>query len=527
VAVTNDAVYVASHVPADAGTRLAVARLAAANGIVAWTTPVALSGNVGDEVTGLAISGDTQVVLSARLHDGPTAPDFVVVAFDAASGEETWRVTLDGTASGIDDADGARALAVDGTGHVLATGILSSAASQDDLVVLKLRASDGQEVWRTSAEGSDGGSEDVRDIAVDASGDVVVAARLRNVSTSGDLTAIKFAGATGTLVWTRDIDGTQHGSDTAYNVAIDPQGHVAVAGRLRNGQQGDGYAVARLSGTSGGSWPCGNGVEDPGEECDDANPTAGDGCRTDCTSEACGDGRLDPQEECDDGNLLDDDCCSNACAQEPDGGACDDGDACTESDRCAGGGCVGATPVVCPSAGPCEIGRCDPESGNCLLEVLADGTGCDDGDQCTVADVCGDGACLGGPPPTCDDADPCTADACNATTGCVHPAVLGFDSVLCVFDRGTIGLACSDPLPRALAKRLQKTEALLDRAAGAQRPKAACGRLKRAGLVARKAQRVATRWRDRGRLPFDCGQAIVDQMSFLRARITALRADVC
>lgn len=55
----------------------------------------------------------------------------------------------------------------------------------------------------------------------------------------------------------------------------------------------------------------------------------------------------------------------------------------------------------------------------------------------------------------------------------------------------------------------------------------ACRALKRAARSARKAQRFATRWRDDGLLPFHCGQAIVDQMIFLRARILELRPGVC
>jgi cysteine-rich repeat protein len=58
---------------------------------------------------------------------------------------------------------------------------------------------------------------------------------------------------------------------------------------------------------------CGNGVLDPGEECDDGNPDVGDGCRPDCTEEVCGDGIVDPQEECDDGNSIPLDGCENDC----------------------------------------------------------------------------------------------------------------------------------------------------------------------------------------------------------------------
>jgi cysteine-rich repeat protein len=527
VAVAGDAVYVGSHIPVATGTRITIARLGAIDGAVAWSATLAGSGHTDDQLTAMVVSAGTRVVVSAQLFDGPTAPNFVVIALDAETGAEDWRVVLDGTATGLDDTDAAQALAVDGAGQIFATGTLSNTGTLDDLLLVKLRPSDGHELWRATAVGSNPGSEDARDVAVDANGDAVVAARLRNVGTNGDLAAVKFSGSTGAVVWQRSIDGPDSGSDTAFAVTVDPGGDVAVAGRLHNGNQGDGYGVAKLSGTSGGSLPCGNGTKDPGEACDDGNPTAGDGCRTDCTVEACGDGIHDPQEGCDDGNLADGDCCSSTCVLLADGSVCDDGNVCTEPDHCVDGICVGEAPVVCPSEGPCKLGVCDPDAGGCVLDVLADGTRCDDGDKCTIADRCGDGVCIGGPPPFCDDDDPCTTDMCETTVGCVHPAVTSWDSVLCVFERRVIPFECRNPLPQPLAKRLEKTELLLNVAAVQQRPRGACRTLKRAARKARKAQHFATRWRDSGLLPFHCGQAIVDQMIFLRARVLELRPSVC
>jgi len=66
---------------------------------------------------------------------------------------------------------------------------------------------------------------------------------------------------------------------------------------------------------------CGNGVVDPGEECDDGNLLDGDGCSANCTVEPpdpyCGDGKLDPGEECDDGNNVDGDGCDADCTFTP------------------------------------------------------------------------------------------------------------------------------------------------------------------------------------------------------------------
>ncbi len=102
---------------------------------------------------------------------------------------------------------------------------------------------------------------------------------------------------------------------------------------------------------------CGDGILDPGEECDDGNLIDGDGCSALCELEPfCGDGILDPGEACDDGNNADGDGCSATCMFEPfcgdgnldPGEQCDDGnnvdgDGCSASCEVEGGG-EGCTP---------------------------------------------------------------------------------------------------------------------------------------------------------------------------------------
>lgn len=89
--------------------------------------------------------------------------------------------------------------------------------------------------------------------------------------------------------------------------------------------------------TTGGPL-CGNGVAEPGEECDGADLAGAscvdygyvnpggvvclDGCVLEygfCQPE-CGNGTLEPDETCDDGNLVDGDGCSSTCL--PEGGTC-------------------------------------------------------------------------------------------------------------------------------------------------------------------------------------------------------------
>ena len=72
---------------------------------------------------------------------------------------------------------------------------------------------------------------------------------------------------------------------------------------------------------------------------------------------------------------------------------CDDGDACTVGDVCAGGLCKAGPVKACTDGNPCTSDAC--AVGACTNPPL-DGAPCDDGNACTSAEVCAAGACAGG-----------------------------------------------------------------------------------------------------------------------------------
>ena len=231
------------------------------------------------------------------------------------------------------------------------------------------------------------------------------------------------------------------------------------------------------SGTTGAPDPvCGDGVVDPGEQCDDgpnngpgkacnamcqAN-ACGDGdvgpdeqcddgadngdtnsCKLDCTNNVCGDGKVGPGEGCDDGNQVDDDECSNTCVPASCGDGvvapteqCDDGnadntDACTAA--CTNAACSDG--FVQPGVGEeCDAGVDNADNAACTTQckdnVCGDGAvfngpggaeACDDGVEngpgktCNAMcqlNVCGDGD--KGPSEECDDGNLVDGDGCSA-----------------------------------------------------------------------------------------------------------------
>ena len=161
---------------------------------------------------------------------------------------------------------------------------------------------------------------------------------------------------------------------------------------------------------------CGNGMIDPGEQCDDGNIAAGDCCSPSCQFESAG-------AACEDGNpCTANSTCDGAGACQVGGfttAACDDGNACTTGDRCDGtqAACVGGPAPDCDDGNVCTTDACDPTSGCVHTNNTAP---CDDGNACTGPDACGGGACQSGPAVGCDDGNSCTSDSCDPQLGCQH-----------------------------------------------------------------------------------------------------------
>ncbi|MCC6847906.1 MAG: DNRLRE domain-containing protein [Deltaproteobacteria bacterium] len=166
-------------------------------------------------------------------------------------------------------------------------------------------------------------------------------------------------------------------------------------------------------------------TEPDGTTCND-----GDGCTTadECTGGVCGG---DPVvctalSQCHEAGTCTAGVCSNPFKAS--GVGCDDGTLCTAPDECDGAGtCVGGNPVVCTPLSQChDAGTCNPGTGLCSNPPSPNGTGCDDADLCTQTDECdGAGACVGENPVVCTPVDQChAAGTCDSGTGvCSEPPV--------------------------------------------------------------------------------------------------------
>lgn len=103
----------------------------------------------------------------------------------------------------------------------------------------------------------------------------------------------------------------------------------------------------------------------------------------------------------------------------PKGTGCDDGQFCTVNDVCDNGTCTGGGQNTCGvKFSPCEAVICYEETKSCDVTPVNDGTPCDPSDLCQTNGVCKIGECVGKPKDcSFSPLNECNKVSCNPATG--------------------------------------------------------------------------------------------------------------
>jgi cysteine-rich repeat protein len=267
---------------------------------------------------------------------------------------------------------------------------------------------------------------------------------------------------------------------------------------------------------------CGDGVQDPGEGCDDHNTNDCDGCSRLCQPETCGNGVQECDEECDDFNTTSCDGCSATCHAEMCGNeVVDCGEECDLGDE---NGKPGTNCLECKNAPTCSAGS----PGACV--PCNDVFDCDPLGRCAGTD-CMDGICT---PDLidCTSDDPCEVGTCEAANGCVFTPLLSFDSVRCrLDDLDTVlgGDGITDKARANLGKLLAKAGEKVDAAETALDD----GKSKKVGKSLKKVRGAVVRFgkkvvklQPKQITDPDLGSALSDRATDALDRIESLRGDL-
>lgn len=209
-----------------------VARVLAwdAAGRLAWETTV--QSDDGDVVpAGIAVEGSGDVFVAATADAVDGGRSIVVRRLAAADGAEVWTQTIDGDVPGGDDVASGIALAADG--DLIVAGHVRVADGDNDVWVRRVSAADGSEIWTATHSGTPSGgfsTDSGGPVAVAADGEVYVLARIYVDFQTIEATLLRFDGEGGGVQWALppDIAGAEQ-TWFALDVVAQDDGSIVYA----------------------------------------------------------------------------------------------------------------------------------------------------------------------------------------------------------------------------------------------------------------------------------------------------------
>jgi hypothetical protein len=169
-----------------------------------------------------AITSDDEGNLYATLVRDPS--DYMVAKYDKA-GCLSWVLTYDGPGGGDDFV---KDIAVDAKGNVYVTGTSMGDDNNFDYATLKY-SRNGRRFWVQRYDGPGKGNDIANAIAVDASGNVYVTGTSLDHGSDYNFATLKYS-ADGRQIWVRHYTGPGNGIDMGEAVSVDKEGNVHVLG---------------------------------------------------------------------------------------------------------------------------------------------------------------------------------------------------------------------------------------------------------------------------------------------------------
>lgn len=237
-------VYVTGFVSASAATDYLTIKYDA-TGAPKWTAHYNGPASDYDAAARIAVDGSGNVYVTGSSYNASGNSDFATVKYDA-NGVQQWAARYNGPAN---NADGAIALAVDGSGNVYVAGNSYNASGNPDYLTLKYNSA-GVQQWEARYDGTGNDFDLLMALAVDGSGNVYVTGRSLNVDGNYDYATIKY-NAAGVQQWLAPYNGPDELEDYGAALAVDGSGNVYVTGTSEN--TGGGWNYATLKYNAGGA----------------------------------------------------------------------------------------------------------------------------------------------------------------------------------------------------------------------------------------------------------------------------------
>ncbi len=194
---------------------------------------------------------------------GATGKDLYLTKYthniSTGAAAQSWVRRMNGSASGDDEA---AAVAVDASGNVIVAGYVTTSTGRD-VYVAKYDSNGGDgtgtpgssnPIWEYTYNGTSNGRDMALSLALQGTSHVIVGGRAEGTGTGDDFFAAKLNSSDGTAVWANQNNRTSTLSDIPAKVAVGSDGTVVLAGISGSGNSANAWTVKLDSGSGALLW---------------------------------------------------------------------------------------------------------------------------------------------------------------------------------------------------------------------------------------------------------------------------------
>lgn len=204
------------------------------DGIVQWVQSYNSSSNNQDNTSDIKVDQYGNVFVTGSSYTTPDF-DFLTIKYNS-SGVYKWEKRFHG---GSGD-DFAFSMAIDGDSNIYVTGKGKGIGTNFDVVTINY-SSNGVEKWQKHENGGSNSNDGGNAVALDASGNIIVAGTMSYLFSNEDMALIKYD-PDGTRLWISTYSGQGNRNDRLDFVSIDNKGNIYATGTSDSGSIGDLYS---------------------------------------------------------------------------------------------------------------------------------------------------------------------------------------------------------------------------------------------------------------------------------------------
>ena len=244
------------------------------------------NGADGAEVVAVSADGTSVFATGTSWGGKATQEDFATVAYDAATGKRRWVARYDGPGHGVEEW-ASLTVSRDGT-RVFVSGGSDGGHSMFDYVVIAYDAASGAQLWVSRYDGPTHGDDEATSITVSPDGTRVFLSGYSEDETGFEqATTIAYEAATGARLWIARHHGPGEDDDRGSALGLSPDGRKVFVTGFSSGETDNDYAtVAYDSATGARLWAARYNGPANGYEWAHSLAVSGDGTKVFITGES-------------------------------------------------------------------------------------------------------------------------------------------------------------------------------------------------------------------------------------------------